>query len=77
MLKRLALLLAAATATALLALQPTPAAYADGELECGGIVLQSTGTGDQSTGTGDQAAGTGDQADDGGKMKTCDTSWGG
>lgn len=70
MLKRLALLLAAATATALLALQPTPAAYADGELECGGIVLQSTGT-------GDQAAGTGDQADDGGKMKTCDTSWGG
>ncbi|MGW0754128.1 hypothetical protein [Streptomyces sp. NPDC002587] len=60
--KRLALLLTAVATAALLALQPASAAYADG-VDCGHIVLQSTGT-DFEVGSD-------------GQMEPCDTSWGG
>ncbi|MFD9337761.1 hypothetical protein ACFWBF_25685 [Streptomyces sp. NPDC060028] len=60
--KRLALLLTAVATAALLALQPASPAYAD-EIECGHIVLQSTGTDFQAAGDG--------------RMEPCDTSWGG
>lgn len=65
--KRLALLLTAAVATALLAFQPASSAYAD-EIDCGHIVLQSTGT---------SLSETDFQAGGDGRMEPCDTSWGG
>ncbi|MBT2472526.1 hypothetical protein J7E97_32915 [Streptomyces sp. ISL-66] len=65
--KRLVLLLTAVATAVLLGFQPASPAYAD-EIDCGHIVLQSTGT--SVTGTEFEAGGDG-------RMEPCDTSWGG